>query len=110
MTSQSLVELEHVKSIKNLGVIVDEHLSFSEHIHEKINIAYSMLGIMKRNFASIDKTAFTMLYKSLVRSHLEYANSVWSPHSQTLKREIEKVQKRATKMVKTYKNLHTGKD
>jgi len=32
-----------------------------------------MLGIIKRNFEYISKDCFVMLYKSLVRSHLEYA-------------------------------------
>jgi len=38
-----------------------------------------MLGIIKRNFEYTSKNCFVMLYKSLVRSHLEYANSVWYP-------------------------------
>jgi len=36
--------------IKDLGVFFDSQLTFSEHIHQKINKAYSMLGIVKRNF------------------------------------------------------------
>jgi len=50
-----------------------------QHCKEKINTAYSYLGIIKRNFIYLDEDAFVMLY-SLVRSHLEYANSVWNPH------------------------------
>jgi len=38
----------------------------------------------------MDRVAFIMLYKSLVRSHLEYAHSVWSPHKQYLIEELEK--------------------
>jgi len=66
----------------------------NRHIREKVNKAYSMLGIIKRNFKHTDKVAFIMLYKSLVQSHLEYAHSAWSPHKQYLIENIEKVQEK----------------
>jgi len=47
---------------------------------------------------------FVMLYKTLVRSHLEYANYVWSPYRQMDIKIIEKVQMRATRMVQQLKN------
>ena len=71
-------QLERLDHMKDLGVIFDTELNFVQHCKEKINTAYSYLGIIfiKRNFIYLDKDAFVMLYKSLVRSHLEYANSV----------------------------------
>ena len=39
--------------MKDLGVTVNEKLKFYDHIHEKVNKAYSMLGIIKRNFRYI---------------------------------------------------------
>jgi len=71
--------LEEVKEIKDLGVCFDSLLVFDKHVCEKINKAYMMLGIIKRNFVYISRNCFVTLYKSLVRSHLEYANSVWYP-------------------------------
>jgi len=53
----------------------------------------------------MDKNAFIMLYKSLVRPHHEYVNSVWSPYKKGDVEVIEKVQKRATKLVILFKKL-----
>jgi len=80
-----------------------------QHCKEKINTAYSYLGIIKRNFIYLDEDTFVMLYKSLVRSHLEYTNSVWNPHRLGLIKDLKKVQMCATKLVISIKNL-TYKD
>ena len=42
---------------------------------------------------------FTLIFKGLVRPHLEYAAPVWSPHLIKYKDILENVQRRATKMV-----------
>ena len=63
--------LKNVESTKDLGVIVDNNLTFKEHITDKIKKANTMLGIIKRNFRYlvliIDEKTFLLLYKSLVR-------------------------------------------
>ena len=46
-----------------------------------------------------------MLYKALVRPHVEYANSVWSPYKKGDIEAIEKIQKRATKLVISLRKL-----
>ena len=79
--------------MKDLGVIIDCNLKFQDHIKEKINKAYSMLGILKRNFKETDVDSFISLYKVFVRSHLEYAESIWNPHYMCLLDDLEKIQK-----------------
>jgi len=96
------IDLERCNKVRDLGVIVDSKLSFSDHITEKSNKAYSILGIIKRNFQQVDKVAFLFF---LVWSHLEYANPVLSPYKQYLIKVVEKVQKRATKLVHECKHL-----
>ena len=47
----------------------------------------------------MDKDIFLSLYKSLVRPHIEYANAIWSPHLKRQSSAVERVQRRATKLV-----------
>ena len=100
----TIIDLERCNKIRDLGVIVDSKLFFSDHITEEVDKAYSILGIIEQNFQHVDKNAF-LLYKALVRSHLEYANTVWSPYKQYLIEEVKNVQKRATKLVRGCKHL-----
>jgi len=53
-------ELENVESIKDLGALFDSHLKFGLHISEKLNNAYSILGIrpIRRNFTFLTKDSF----------------------------------------------------
>ena len=53
----------------------------------------------------MDKDMFLNIYKSVVRPHLEYASSVWSPMFKKDKILIENVQRRATRLVKCLKHF-----
>jgi len=66
MDRNQLFPLEKVKSMVDHGVRFDNNLTFRDHISEKINEAYSVLGIIKRNFIYMDEHTFTLLYKSMV--------------------------------------------
>ena len=86
-------------------MVFDQQLKFGLHIREKVNKAYARLGIIKRNFKCMSIEVFCLLYKAMVRSQLEYANSVWNPHNKEDIEIIEKVQMRATKLVESVKHL-----
>ena len=89
----------------DLGVLFDEKLSFTEHIQTEINKAYMMLGIIKRNFRHLTVPTFVLLYTSMVRSHLDYCYSVWTPYKKGDIEVLEKVQKKATKILTALKRL-----
>jgi hypothetical protein len=46
-----------------------------------------------------------MLYKALVRSHLEYVIAIWCPYKKGDNSSLEKVQRRATKLIDSIKHL-----
>ena len=92
-------EMEHVYTEKDLGVTVDENLSFEEHITNKIRVANTIVGQIRSSFTFLDGQTFKRLYTSLVRPHIEYAQAVWSPHQEKFIKMLENVQIRATKLV-----------
>ena len=49
--------------------------------------------------------AFILLYKHLVRAHLEYNNSLWAPYKRCDIEKLEKVQKRATRMLPALRKM-----
>ena len=64
-----------------------------------------MLGIVGRTLKYLPDDAFVTLYKSLIRSQLEYGVQIWSPHGRGLIEELERVQRRFTRMVRSCKGL-----
>ena len=63
------------------------------------------MGLIRRTFTCLDEETFLLLYKALVRPHLEYANALWSLYKIKDIIAIENVQRRATKLVPSLKNL-----
>ena len=58
-----------------------------------------MVGLIRRSFSYLTERMLVTLFKSLVRPILEYGHSVWQPNTKELCAEVERVQKRATKMI-----------
>ena len=68
-----------MKNIEDLGITISYNLSWSDHIHELVNKANKVLGVIKGLLGSNSVNEFSLLYKSLVRLILEYAAPVWCP-------------------------------
>src|SRR6218665_2908818 len=52
-----------------------------------------------------DRPTILGLYKTLIRPQLEYCIQVWSPYLKQDMEKLEKVQRRATKVIQCYKYL-----
>ena len=74
------VQLECVSEEKYLGVIISEDLKWQKQCSEAVRKANRMLGMIKRNFIDRSQETIILLYKSLIRPHLEYCCQLWSPY------------------------------
>jgi len=61
--------------------------------------------MIKRTFTCKSKKIVLNLYKCLVRPHLEYNIQAWRPHLEKDKQALEKVQRRATRMITDCKGM-----
>ena len=98
-------ELAYTEEEKDLGVVIDGKLDFEKHINININKACGIMAVIRRSFVSLNGVNFVPLYKSLVRSHLEYASCIWSPYNKNHIEAVERVQRRATKQLPGMKDL-----
>ena len=97
--------VKDTKCEKDLGVEVDNELKFSAHMNSKIKMANSMVGAVRRSFRYLDVPTFRLLYKGMVRCHLEYAVPAWSPQYEGMIEKVEGVQRRATLMLPGMKGV-----
>ena len=98
-------EMTKIEEIKDIGVIMDSNLNFEKHVNAKIVTANKILGIIRRTYMFLNKEIFLPLHKALVRSHCDYAMSIWNPHMIKFIESVESVQRRATKLIPKIKNL-----
>ena len=98
-------KIETCEQETDLGVTFDDKLNFNKHIETAIGKANKMLGLIKRTFSYLNKDTFIKLYKSLVRPHLEYGNIIWNPLLKKQSVSIEKVQRRATKLLRQCRQM-----
>ena len=93
---------------KDLGIWFQNTLKFDEHINYVVNRANRRVGLIKRTFKSLDRDSFLTLYKSLVRSILNYGRSVYYPYTKKNIQLIENIQRRATRILPELKGLSYG--
>jgi hypothetical protein len=98
-------ELQRVTSEKDIGVCVDSKLKFDDHINASVQKATRIMAAIRRTYTYLDEVSLRHLFRGLVRPHLEYAQSVWQPYLKRHITQLERVQRRATKLVPTLRDL-----
>ena len=96
--------LASTKVEKDLGVQVDDGLKFREHAASAVAKATQLLAVIRKSFSLINEVTLPILFKTLVRPHLEYGNLVWGPFNRADQRLVERVQRRATRLVESIRH------
>ena len=86
------------------GFFIDPELKFRKQASSAVSKAAQILSLVRRAFANIDEHTMPLLFKTLVRPHLEYGNLIWGPFNRADEKLVERVQRRATKMVESIRS------
>jgi hypothetical protein len=82
-----------------LGITISKTLKWNQHVDIITAKANKILGLLCRNLKHTPEGVKTAAYQTLVRPRLEYCSSIWSPHQQQLRSQIEGIQRRAARFV-----------
>ena len=89
-------DIERVNTMKFLGVLLDDNLSWKEHIKYLENRIAKNIGLMYRAKPFLDKESMLALYYSYIHSYLNYA---WGSTYLTNLKKLRSQQKHAIRIV-----------
>ena len=91
------VVLKSEKLIRDLGIYMNQSLTFDDHVHQIVHKAKSRMNNILRVFRCTDLKFLTHSFVVFVRPLLESATEVWNVTSTGLISEIEGVQRKFTR-------------
>lgn len=91
--------LPYACSVRDLGIVIDKQLSFSEHCSALVKKARRTCGIVLKCFSSGKVSLLLKAYKTYIRPQLESATQVWNSISEKEAKQLESCQRFFTKML-----------
>ena len=93
------VTLEHKSYIKYLGVLIDENLSWKNHLDCVITKISKTIGMIAKLRHFVPSSVLTNIYKSLILPYLTYGLVAWGNASKNYLNKIVVLQKRVLRLI-----------
>ena len=85
--------------IKCLCLIVDDTLTWNDHVEYISTKIRRDIGILKRTSKFLKEGSLFMIYSSLIERYLRYCNIVWGQCDETLKDKLQALQNKAARSI-----------
>ena len=95
-----------VESVSDLGVHMSSTMSFSTYISEITKRGYNRLAWVLSAFKCRDAATLLILFKSVIRSLVEYCSPLWSPTKVSDIQKLEGIQRNLTSKITNCEHLH----
>ena len=90
---------------KELGLTISADMKVSEQCGIAAAKGNQILRLIRRNIVYKEKELIIPLYKTIVRPHLEYCIQAWGPYRKKDIDILERVQRKATKIIQKFRNM-----
>ena len=94
-----------VTSIKFLGVLIDSHLTWNDHIHSISKKIAKSLGILSRVAYLLPLNIRKNLYYTMIYPYLNYCNIIWASNYPSRLKRLTILQNRAVRFIIGYPSL-----
>ena len=92
--------IKRVKMTKCLGNIIDQHLTWEDHIEYVSKKIRRNIDVLKRLRNVIPRDSLITRYKTLIEPHFRYRNTVWGYCNETLIQKLQVLQNRASRVIR----------
>ena len=91
--------INRCNSTKMLGVVIDEHISWKNHVEYLLSKVAPKLSLLYRLSFVLSRQSLSTLYISIIQSHIDYCLSVWGNCNATQLSAVQKIQNRAARII-----------
>ena len=104
MTTPYLISIDgftikRTKAVKYLGLVVDDALTWSQHIDCISTKIAQSVGNLKRTRSFLPKQSLLTLYQSMIEPYFRYCNIVWGQCNETLLDRLQTLENRAARVI-----------